>query len=272
MSDSLCNKHSTNNRSRSKYFYGIFFLLLINVNLCLTFIDDNNMVPNDLNIPSLHDICSQNDLSTQPMDYDTNLIGHLESMLEDPIDANISDGFWASNLNQTLDKILLLCIDHLSGSNQNESSTKRNNIEKRRQNNLRPNTKEIMSILPSEVETNDAYFDPTEEIISDPEWLTMLKEFDILAEVVRNKSSLLEDELNINYTETSSLGNNTFLKSAITLYDTFINHYNMTGIPVQHASNGTFHPFDDIDENDNGILFHHTSILSSSNRYAILLI
>ena len=267
MSEPFNKKLFPNSPSRIKYFCCTVYLLLCNIHLCLTFSDENHIVLNEMNIPSLNTICSQNDLARHSMDYDGNIMDYLKIMPDYKNNTNITDSPRASNLNQTLDNILQLCLEHLSGPKQKDTPRKNNNSENISQSNLRSETKEILSMLPSGDETNDAYFDQTEMIISDPEWLTMLKEFDILAEVVKNKSNLLENELNINYTDTSTLGNNTFLKSAITLYDTFINHYNLSGIPVHHTNNGTLHPFDDIDENDNGILFHHTSILSSANRF-----
>ena len=266
MSKPLNRKLFSNNPSKIKYFYSTVCLLFCNIHLCLTFINENQNVPNEMNIHSLNTICSQNDLARHSMDYDSNIMDYPEIMPGYKTDTNITNSPEPSNLNQTLENILQLCLDHLSGSNQNSTPRKNGKSENVSQNNAGSETKDILSMLPSRDDTNDAYFDQTEMIISDPEWLTMLKEFDILAEVVKNKSNLLENELNINYTDTSTLGNNTFLKSAITLYDTFINHYNLSDIPVHHTNNGTLHPFDDMDENDNGILFHHTSIFSSANR------
>lgn len=267
MSEYLNRKLFPNNPSSIKYLCCIVCLLFCNIHLCLTFLDQNQIVPNDMSIPSLNTICSHTDLATDSMDYDINIIDYPSIMPDYKNGTNITNSSRALNLNQTLDNILQLCLDHLSGANQKDASRKVNNTEGISQNNpISPNN-EILNILPSGDEANDAYFDQSELIISDPEWLTMLKDFDILAETVKNKSNLLENELNINYTDTSTLGNNTFLKSAITLYDTFINHYNLSDIPVHHTNNGSIHPFDDIDENDNGILFHHTSIFSSTNRF-----
>ena len=267
MSEPLNKETFPNNPSRIKYFYCKVYLLLCNIHLCLAFIDENQIVPKKMNIPSLNTICSRDDLARHSMDYDSNILDYLETMPAYKNNTNITDSPRASNLNQTLENILLLCLDHYSGSKQKDTPRNDNTSENKSQSNHRSENKEILSMLPSGDEINDTYFGQTEMVISDPEWLTMLKEFDILAEVVKNKSNLLENELNINYTDTSTLGNNTFLKSAITLYDTFINHYNLSETPVHHTINGTLHHFDDIDENDNGILFHHTSIFSSSNRF-----
>ena len=267
MSRLSSNKIINNIHSETKFFICVIIISFCTFNMCLSISGDDDISSTQFgSFPSLSDICSQSDLGTHYTDYDASMIDQHTSTPEIKNDTNILPGLLQSNLNQTLDQLLLLCIDHLSKSSDNETKIENSDPDSKNQNKLLHTTKRSKNMEPFDQITDDMYFDPTEEMLSDPEWLQMLKEFDILSEVVKNKSNLLEDELTFDYTDPSTLGNNTFLKSAITLYDTFINHYNMTGIQVHHIPNGTFHPFDDMDENDNGILFHHKSILSSTNR------
>lgn len=257
---------------KKKLFLCTIFLFFVSLNTCVFSNNELDMLSTELDvIPILSDICSNKSTVTQPIIYDTNLITEHAKMNENRNNRDALNKLSPSKLNQTIVKTsgalldeLLLSIDQLSVQDKTNTGTEKSVTDERHQKMDVPEIKPAQDITPYEQETPEEYFDQTGGIMSDPQWLTMLKEFDLLAEVEKNKSSLLEDELSINYTDPSTLGNNTFLKSAMTLYDTFINHYNMT--PIKIHQNHTFDHFDNMDENDNGILFHHKSILSSSNR------
>ena len=267
----LCTLNS-NCFLRKKVFLWTLFLFVVNFNMCFSTNIEMDMLSTELDvIPLLSDICSENSMPTQSIDNDANRTIDPEKMHDNKNETDVLNDLSPSKLNQTLLKTsrvlldeLLLCIDHFSVPDKNNTSLENSDTDKRHQQMNIPEVKQAQDVTTYEEETNHEYFDQTEGIMSDPQWLTMLKEFDLLAEVEKNKSTLLGDELSINYTDPSTLGNNTFLKSAMTLYDTFINHYNMTPIQIHH--NNTFHNFDNMDENDNGILFHQKSLLSTSNR------
>ena len=161
MSEPFNKKLFPNSPSKIKYFCCTVYLLLCKIHLCLTFSDENHIVQNEMNIPSLNTICSQNDLARHSMDYDGNIMDYLKIMPDYKNNTNITDSPRASNLNQTLDNILQLCLEHLSGSKQKDTPRKSNNSENISQSNLRSETKEILSMLPSGDYTNDAYFDQT---------------------------------------------------------------------------------------------------------------
>jgi hypothetical protein len=122
-----------------------------------------------------------------------------------------------------------------------------------------------------DIDLNDSYLNQTD--VMELQILLMLKDFNLLSEAVKTKADIHGGALDVEDNQTPQIGNrkdNTFLNSAITLYDTFISYYNMTDDYIHDKVRLNYsqqnYSLNNV-ENGNGILFNQDSLFSSRERY-----
>ena len=235
------------------------------------------MFPAEFDIlPILSDICSPNGLKSQT-GIDTNK--RLDPVTVDTLkESNLSrknqssshpylNGTESETSNVLIDE-LIMCMDQYfgPGNNGKKNITDPNSVQ------YKPSHTPITSKLPNKDEMNmiDSFFNDTDNMEFNPQILMMLKDFDLLSEAVKNKTGFDKDNLETKGAGATKVGNrnNTFLNSAITLYETFISHYNITDGHIHDdiGANYSQQNYSHNIQNDNGILFHQDSFLSSRKR------
>ena len=230
------------------------FIFVQNINQIIS-TSENDMLSAELDIiPLLSEICTQSESSNPVHDHRSMEFRPIEN----PTSTNIkTKGFLDPrsqplnhpDLNQTLAEAshvlldeLLMCIDQFSGSTTHNRNITNNSILKNRST---PVSSNAISYTDDKTKL-DAYFNQAHSMGFDPQLVTMLKDFDLLSEAVNNGSKALHNDLNMDYEVAASFLNDTFINSAITLYETFITNYNMTAMNIQirdeHSNKSLNHP------------------------------
>lgn len=254
------------------------FLIAVNLNLCHC-TGNQDMLSAEFDIlPILSDICSpkglksQTDINTNrrldPATIDILKESNLYPKTQSPSHPNLNESL--SETSHVLIDELIMCMDQFFGPGNNGSKhiTGPGSVQNA------PSDTQPSSRLPNKDDLNmiDSFFNQTDSMEFDPQILMMLKDFDQLSQAVKNKTDFHKgtfDDMEDHDATQVGNRNNTFLNSAITLYETFVSHYNITdghmhdniGANPSQQNNYSYNL-----QNDNGILFHQDSFLSDHKR------
>ena len=257
--------------------YSMLILIAVNLNICHCDVNQDMRLTKFDIIPILSDICSPKNLMPQtsikinrkvnPTAID--ILRGSEIYPNHPFPSYLSLNETVAATFSGLTDEFIMCMDQLIEPNTNLGNdiTGPNSV----QNKLSDMPLSSENLDNEDINLIDSYVNQTN--VMELQILLMLKDFNLLSEAVKTKADIHGDALDMEDNQTTQIGNrkdNTFLNSAITLYDTFISHYNMTDDYIHDKVRSNYSPQNYLQnnvENANGILFNQDSLFSSRERY-----
>ena len=254
--------------------------MAVSLNRCHCIVNQDMLLTKFDIIPILSDICSPKDLIPQT-NIKTNrsfnptvndILKGSENYANNPLESYPYFNKTDAKKSSALTDEFIMCMDQLliePNKNLNSHITGLNSVQKKTSD-MSPTS---MILDKEDIKKNDSYFNQTDRMEVDPQILLMLKDLNLLSEAVKTKTDIHRGAPGMEDNQTTQIGNkneNTFLKSAVTLYDTFTSYYNMTDDNIHDLVGANYSQQNfsqDKVENINGILFNQDSLFSSPKRY-----